>query len=109
MARRDAPLSLVDVVNHTRPPATTGEDQPRPGTGVFHTTLRDSLHSSGRPVSDEWPWPVGPRNCGQSAARSSIAVSVNAQQTTRLDAAHAPQTRNTLIALLQRQLHRPQL
>ena len=38
------------VVNQTRPPATTGDDHPDPGTGVFHSTLRDSLHSSGMPA-----------------------------------------------------------
>ncbi len=32
---------------------------------VFHTTLRDSLHSNGKPLSVECPWPVGPRNPGQ--------------------------------------------
>ena len=60
MARSDAPFSLTDVVSQTRPPATTGDDHPRPGTGVFHTMFRDSLHASGKPASAECPWPDGP-------------------------------------------------
>jgi hypothetical protein len=61
-ARSDTPLALTEVVSQTRPAATTGDDHPRPGTGVFHVTLRDSLQSSGTPRSAEWPCPVGPRN-----------------------------------------------
>src|SRR5437870_8894695 len=34
-ARSDPPRSLTPVVTQTRPPATTGDDHPRPGTGVF--------------------------------------------------------------------------
>src|ERR1700730_6108739 len=67
-ARSEAPLPLVAVGTQTRPPATTGDDHPRPGIGVFQMTLRDSLHSTGTPRSVECPWPVGPRNCGQSSA-----------------------------------------
>ena len=49
IARSDAPFSLTDVVSQTRPPATTGDDHPRPGTGVFQTTFCDSLQAIGRP------------------------------------------------------------
>ena len=69
--RIEPPRSLTAVVTQTRPPATTGDDHPSPGTRVFHTTLRDSLHSNGTPRSVEWPWPVGPRNSGQSSARTA--------------------------------------
>ena len=48
-----------------RLPHTTGDEWPRPGMGVFHTTFSVGLHVSGRPVSVEMPWPFGPRNCGQ--------------------------------------------
>ena len=51
-ARSESPTA---VVIQTRPPATTGEDHPVPGTGVFQTTFRDSLQSSGRPRSVECP------------------------------------------------------
>src|SRR6266566_2317533 len=68
-ARSDAPVrSLTAVVIQTRPPDTAGDDHPRPGTGVFQRTLRDSLQSTGTPCSLEWPWPVGPRYCGHSSA-----------------------------------------
>jgi hypothetical protein len=58
--------AAVAVVNHTRPPETAGDDHPRPGTGIFHATFFDSLHSIGSPRSGDCPWPPGPRNCGQS-------------------------------------------
>src|ERR1700730_7209215 len=54
-ARSDAPPSFVAVVTQTRPPATTGDDHPRPGTGVLQVTFRDSLHSIGTPRSLECP------------------------------------------------------
>ena len=50
-------FTAVAVVSHTRPPATTGDDHPRPGTGTFHATFFDSLHSSGSPRSVESPCP----------------------------------------------------
>src|SRR6185436_17677578 len=62
----------------TRPPATTGDDQPRPGTAVFQATFFVSLHSIGSPCSVECPWPPGPRNCGQSSvARDTACASHN--------------------------------
>jgi len=48
-------IPVIAVVNQMRPLATTGEDHPRPATGVFQITLRDSLHSTGKPRSDECP------------------------------------------------------
>src|SRR4051812_27908624 len=43
----------IAVVIHTLPFATTGEDQPRPATGVFHAMFLVSFHSSGRLCSEE--------------------------------------------------------
>jgi len=48
-----------------RPPQTIGEDQPRPGTGVFHATWSVVLQVSGNPDFVLTPEAVGPRNCGQ--------------------------------------------
>src|SRR6478609_10350298 len=79
--RSEMPRWSTAVVSHTRPPPTTGDDQPRPGTGVFHATLRVSLHSSGSPRSLEWPSPSGPRNCGQSCASTVEAASINHKTT----------------------------
>src|SRR5688500_15313361 len=76
--------SPVDVVSHTRPAATTGDDQPSPGTGVFQSMFRYSVHSTGRFVSVEWPWPVGPRNCGHSWAVAVVATPRSAAKTRRL-------------------------
>ncbi len=38
-ARNEMPRCSIAVVIHTRPPATTGEDHPRPATGVFHADV----------------------------------------------------------------------
>jgi hypothetical protein len=54
--------SATAVVIHTRPAATTGDDQPAPGTGTFHRTFVFSLHCTGSARSVECPWPSGPRN-----------------------------------------------
>ena len=65
-----------------RRPTITGDDQPRPGTSCFQTTFFPSAHSIGNPVELERPWPVGPRNSGQSswaaAERASIALKAQA-------------------------------
>jgi hypothetical protein len=65
--RGPAPSPMA-VVRYTRPPDSTGDDHPRPATGAFHATFFVGLHSTGTPVADDTPWPVGPRNCGQSSA-----------------------------------------
>src|SRR5688572_20161238 len=49
IARSEMPRSSTAVVSQTRPLATTGVDQPRPGTGDFHAMLLVSLHSTGSP------------------------------------------------------------
>ena len=42
---------MTAVVSQTRPCATTGDDQPRPGTGVFHATFLTASHSTGSPLA----------------------------------------------------------
>ena len=73
-ARSEISRCPIAAVNQTRPSATTGDDHPRPGIGVFQTTFRDSLQSLGRPCSSEWPCPSGPLNCGQSWASITVAA-----------------------------------
>jgi len=52
-----------------RPPPTTGEDQPRPGSGVFQRTFSVSLHVTGRSwAASACPCPAGPRHCGHGSA-----------------------------------------
>ena len=41
--------------------------------GVFHATFSVELHFTGNPLSGLVPLPVGPRQCGQSAAERSPA------------------------------------
>ena len=67
-ARNDGPASalVMPVVRKICPRLTTGDDQPEPGTDCFHATFFVVDHSSGRPVADACPWPLGPRNSGQS-------------------------------------------
>ena len=71
IARSEMPRCSTAVVSHTLPFATTGEDQPRPGSGRFPSDVRASPHSSGRPRSAECPCPPGPRNCGPLVLRFS--------------------------------------
>ena len=40
-----------------------------PGMGVFQATFFVPLQETGTFLAEESPWPVGPRNSGQSAAR----------------------------------------
>ena len=42
-----------------------GEENPRPGIGVFQSTFFVSLHSVGRFFSYEIPWLSGPLHCAQ--------------------------------------------
>lgn len=78
-----SPCLSVEEVSHTRPPAITGEDHPRPAMAVFQRMFCDSLHSIGRPRSMECPSPPGPRNWGQSSAwrarvdRKKSAAAIN--------------------------------
>src|SRR6266545_418834 len=54
-----------------------GVELPAAGRGAFHFTFCVELQLTGRPFSDERPWPVGPRHAGQSSARAE-AKSVKA-------------------------------
>lgn len=45
-----------------------GEDEPGPGSWVFHSRFWVSDHVTGRSVSGLIPWPLGPRKEGQSEA-----------------------------------------
>jgi hypothetical protein len=47
-------------------PLTTGEADPLPGISTFHLRFFDSPHSTGGRPSRETPFPVGPRQWGQS-------------------------------------------
>ena len=60
-----------------------GDDHPRPGTGTFHATFLSAPHRTGTPVAAETPWPVGPRNCGQSSARAEENVEPTRQNRPR--------------------------
>ena len=64
-ALRPSPAGTA-VVRNTLPPAVTGDDQPRPGTGCFQATFLSGLNSTGGRASAAMPCPVGPRNWFQS-------------------------------------------
>jgi hypothetical protein len=57
-------------VTITRSRETIGDEIPRPRIAAFHATFFVSLHSVGRPRSGETPEAAGPRQCGQSSART---------------------------------------
>src|SRR5262249_28294860 len=69
-ARSLVALSLIGtaVVRYTRPLTTTGDDQPLPGSSCFQATFFVGSHSVGKEPDGTRPWPVGPRNSGQSSA-----------------------------------------
>src|SRR5436190_24066651 len=54
------------AVTNTRLPLTMGEDRPK-GTTAFQTTFLEGPNSTGRPLEESIPDPLGPRNRGQSA------------------------------------------
>ena len=68
-----------------------GDDQPSPGIGVFHAMFSVALQRIGMPVSDEMPWPVGPRKrvrCsadGPDYACSDPGTSPDAAKTVDVD------------------------
>src|SRR5262245_12102446 len=57
-----------DVCTNTRSPQTTGDELPRPGSGVFQRTPLVSDHWTGTPLSAATPVPLGPRKRGQLSA-----------------------------------------
>src|SRR5690606_18022823 len=66
---------------------------PFPGTATFQATFRSGPHSRGSVVALDVPWPVGPRNSGQSLssarrvseAERSARTSAMAQETAEAD------------------------
>src|SRR3974390_1721651 len=52
-----------------------------PGKRIFQVMLASSLppHVNGRSFSSEMPWPVGPRQEGQSPANEVVAASKSAK------------------------------
>lgn len=86
------PRCSTAVVTHTFPPATTGDDQPRPGTFVFHATLLVSLHSMGKPRSAECPCPSGPRNAGQPCTADDETPGTQKMEMTQISSARTLQS-----------------
>src|SRR6266542_3970591 len=72
---RSERLSSIAVVSQISLPATTGEDQPLPGSAAFQRTFVCSFHVTGSPDSWEVPSPPGPRNWGQSSAKARNGTS----------------------------------
>ena len=66
-------LSATAVVRNKRSPHTIGDDQPAPGNAVRQATLCSLAQVSGNDDSATRPMPVGPRNCGHSAAHAGAA------------------------------------
>jgi hypothetical protein len=62
----------MTAVRNTRLPQTTGDDQLRPGSSVFHATFSVADQRSGRRVLMPMPAAWGPRNWGQFP--SSVAA-----------------------------------
>src|SRR6185503_14146632 len=56
--------SVVTVVRYTRPPVTIGEDHPRPGISIDHSTFSVLDQRSARRGSVLTGFESGPRNCG---------------------------------------------
>src|SRR5262245_11280698 len=76
---------LIADVTKTVLPATTGDDQPRPGTSIAHLTLAVFDQRSGNFASIARPSMCGPRNPGHSASGATTAVvaTINAAFTAR--------------------------
>ena len=53
-------------------PSKTGDDQPRPGSSVFHFRESFSPKVTGTFSAVETPSPLGPRNWGQGAAERVV-------------------------------------
>src|SRR5215831_13252165 len=71
---------LIAEVRKIVLPATTGEDQPRPGTSMAHFTCSVFDHVSGRLAPSAKPRMPGPRKPGHSAGTAaSVAMAPIAQ------------------------------
>src|SRR5947209_17402326 len=64
------------VVRNTLLPHTTGDECPRPATGVFHLIFFVAVHSVGKFFSVEIPMPPGPRHCGQFVVAALLIVAL---------------------------------
>src|SRR5882672_7997418 len=64
-----------------------GDDQPFPGTSIFHATFSLVLQRSGRSGLSAMPIAPGPRNCGQfatgSAANGALVINGKSIRPTR--------------------------
>src|SRR5262245_9242535 len=49
-----------------------GVEEPDPGKSTFHAMFSVALHFVGSSLSGLVPWPVGPRNCGQSEPETEL-------------------------------------
>ena len=67
----------LDAVTNTRSPTTTGDDAPRPGSGIFHATPLSAATSDGGAGPSATAVPPGPRNCRQSAPAVKSARAAN--------------------------------
>ena len=68
-------LLIADVTN-TVLPATTGDDQPRPGTSIAHLTLAVFDHRSGSRAPIARPSMPGPRNPGHSGGGGAAPTAI---------------------------------
>src|SRR4249919_3172409 len=75
-------LLIADVTN-TVFPATTGDDQPRPGTSIAHLTFVVFDHRSGSRAAMARPSMPGPRNPGHSGGGASAATVTTANPAPR--------------------------
>src|SRR4029434_3340981 len=60
--------SVVTVVTYTLPPATIGDDHPRPGISCDHSTFSVFDQRSASRLWTPTGFEFGPRNCGQSTS-----------------------------------------
>ena len=66
-------LPLIADVRNTVVPATTGDDQPRPGTSIAQVTCSRFDHESGNVAPGANPLMPGPRNPGHDAGAAGAA------------------------------------
>src|SRR5262249_15029503 len=68
--------ALTADVTKTRPPQTTGDDQPTPGTSAFQTTSLSGRQAWGRAFASATPARSPPRKAGQSPSPAVTAAPV---------------------------------
>ena len=83
--------SLSAVVSQMRFSRITGDDQPRPGIGIFQVTFSASLQVVASPTASVCPCPFGPRNCGHdSPANATCAAQRHTENQTESRHEKAP-------------------